>query len=206
MARPRQFEEAAVLDAAVEHFWLFGYQAASVRELAASMGITGASLYNAFGDKRALFRIALTRYVETNIEGRMRRFEQRSSSRKAIEAFFKDIVRYSLRDSDRKGCLLVNSALGLDPDDAELKEVVRDVFVEMEAFFERAILAGQQTGEIPRTLSAPDVARLLLSAVLGIRVLARIHPDRPLLHGIVTTALSLLEHEGGRWDPSVRAL
>src|ERR1700744_6599671 len=111
MARPRQFKEAAVLDAAVEHFWLFGYQAASIRELAASMGINSASLYNAFGDKRTLFRIALARYVEVNIESPIRLVEEEFSSRKAIEGFFKDIVGYSLREMEQKWWRVVNSAL-----------------------------------------------------------------------------------------------
>ena len=54
MARPREFDEATVLEAAMHCFWAQGYEATSVRDLAAQMGITGASLYNAFGDKRSL--------------------------------------------------------------------------------------------------------------------------------------------------------
>ena len=54
MARPREFDEAAVLDAAIDKFWLRGYEATSVRELADEMKIAGASLYNAFGDKRVV--------------------------------------------------------------------------------------------------------------------------------------------------------
>ena len=55
MARPREFDEGEALDAAMDCFWRDGYEATSVRDLAARMGITGASLYNAFGDKRSLF-------------------------------------------------------------------------------------------------------------------------------------------------------
>ena len=62
MARPREFDEAAALDAAMNCFWRDGYEATSIRDLAAQMGITGASLYNAFGDKRTLFRAVLRRY------------------------------------------------------------------------------------------------------------------------------------------------
>ena len=59
MARPREFDEDAVLDAAAHQFWIYGYKATSVRDLARGMGITGASLFNAFGDKRSLFERAL---------------------------------------------------------------------------------------------------------------------------------------------------
>jgi TetR/AcrR family transcriptional repressor of nem operon len=64
MARPREFDEQAVLEAAVQCFWMHGYEATSVRDLAERMEITGASLYNAFGDKRSLFRRALDHYLE----------------------------------------------------------------------------------------------------------------------------------------------
>ncbi len=54
MARPREFDEQAVLDAAIAQFWSHGYASNSVRDLATTMGMTGASVYNAFGDKRAV--------------------------------------------------------------------------------------------------------------------------------------------------------
>jgi TetR/AcrR family transcriptional repressor of nem operon len=58
MARPREFDEATVLEAAMNCFWAQGFEQTSVRDLAERMGITGASLYNAFGDKRSLYRRA----------------------------------------------------------------------------------------------------------------------------------------------------
>jgi TetR/AcrR family transcriptional regulator, transcriptional repressor for nem operon len=64
MARPREFDEGTVLDAAVLCFWKQGYEATSVRDLVAQTGITAASLYNAFGDKRALYQKALDHYVD----------------------------------------------------------------------------------------------------------------------------------------------
>ena len=76
MARPREFDEAAALDAAIQRFWSRGYEGTSVRDLAKSMRITGASLYNAFGDKRSLYRRALDCYVEQSFVAFARRFEE----------------------------------------------------------------------------------------------------------------------------------
>ena len=39
MARPREFEETVVLDAAMNRFWAQGYELTSVRDLAASMAL-----------------------------------------------------------------------------------------------------------------------------------------------------------------------
>ena len=110
MARSREFDEDVVLDAAMEYFWNWGYEATSVRDLIETTGLTGASLYNAFGDKRALFRAALDRYVESSIGERIRRCEA-LPPREAVARFFEDILQRSLTDRQRKGCMLVNSAL-----------------------------------------------------------------------------------------------
>lgn len=197
MARPREFDEAAVLDAAVYRFWLRGYEATSVRELADGMGITGASLYNAFGDKRSLFRRALAHYTERSFGDRVARFEGKLSPREAIGAFFREIIQRSLDDDERKGCLLVNSALEVAPHDLEFQQMIADVLVRVEAFFLRCVIAGQKAGEVSTAQPADDLARLLLGVFLGLRVLARARPERALLEGLVRPALALLDaHDG----------
>ena len=129
MARPREFDEDAVLDAAVQCFWKQGYEATSVRDLVAHTGITAASLYNAFGDKRSLYGRALDHYVEASIADRIRRCEALPPGR-AIEVFFEEIVKRSLSDRDRKGCLLVNAALDVAPHDSGFRRVVAAVLVQ----------------------------------------------------------------------------
>lgn len=193
MARPREFDETAALDAAVHCFWLRGYEATSVRDLADGMGITGASLYNAFGDKRSLFRRALAHYVENSFGAREARFEGTLSPREAIGAFFREIIERSVADDERKGCLLVNSALELAPHDPEFQQAIAAVLVRVEAFFKRCVTAGQQSGEISRAQPAVDLARTLLGALLGMRVLARSRPERALLEGMIRPTLALLD-------------
>jgi TetR/AcrR family transcriptional repressor of nem operon len=193
MARPREFDEIAVLDAAAQRFWMYGYEATSVRDLAQDMGMAGASLYNSFGDKRSLFERALAHYVENSFGERMSRFERLPSALEAIRAFFREIVERSVRDRDRKGCLLVNSALEVAPHDAEFQVMIAEVLIKVEAFFRRCVQAGQRSGEITTAQSADDLAKLLLGVHLGIRVLARARPERALLEGLVRPALALLE-------------
>ncbi|CAE6841051.1 TetR/AcrR family transcriptional regulator [Paraburkholderia domus] len=193
MARPREFDENAVLDAAAHQFWIYGYKATSVRDLAQGMGITGASLFNAFGDKRSLFERALAHYIEKSFGDRVSRFERSLPPLDAIKAFFREIVERSVCDTDRKGCLLVNSALEVAPHDADFQATIANVLMEVEAFFLRCVRAGQQAGEISTAQPADDLARLLLGAHLGIRVLARVRPERALLEGVVRPVLALLE-------------
>ena len=53
MPRPREFDEPTVLEAAMRWFWNRGFKQTSMRDLAGEIGITSASLYNAFGDNAA---------------------------------------------------------------------------------------------------------------------------------------------------------
>ena len=158
------------------------------------MRITGASLYNAFGDKRSLYRRALDCYVEQSFVACASRFEEHLPPRDAVCAFFGEVIKQSLSDTHRKGCMVVNSALEVAPHDREFRRLVADVFVQVEAFFRRCVAAGQRSGAITRSQSADDLARLLLGVLLAIRVLARTRPERELLEGLVRPAFALLDN------------
>lgn len=192
MARPREFDEATVLEAAMNCFWAQGYELTSVRELAKQMGITGASLYNAFGDKRSLYRQVLGHYLEQTVRDRVARLEQLPPF-PAIRTFFDEIVERSVTDKQRRGCMLVNSALELAPYDPEFQKLVAQEMIFIEAFFRRCIEAGQKDGTISAIRPGAELATLLLSVLLGIRVLARTRPERAVLEDAANGALELLK-------------
>jgi len=193
MGRLKEFDEDKAIDSAVDCFWARGYEATSVRDLAEHMGIGGASLYNAYGGKRALFVAALERYANRSSRARITRLEATGRPPQAIEAFLAEIIDRSLKDRARKGCLLVNSALDVAPHDAEIGNVVAGYLEEIRAFFRRNIEAGHRIGEMPRNIDAVGVSAHLLGVLLGIRVLARTRPDRALLESVVRPALRLLD-------------
>jgi TetR/AcrR family transcriptional repressor of nem operon len=192
MPRPREFEELAVLDAAMLCFWEQGFEGTTVKDLVDKTGLTAASLYNAFGDKRALYQRTLDHYVESSVADRLRRCEA-MAPRAAIAAFFEEIIARSLSDADRKGCMLVNAALEIAPHDPAFRKVVADVLIHIEAFFLACVETGQAEGTISRVIPARQLAQHLLAVLLGIRVLARVRPEPCLLEGLVAPALALLD-------------
>lgn len=192
MARPKSFDEDKVLDAATECFRRQGLNAASVRDLAEEMGIAGPSLYNTFGCKRALFIQALERYVDCGMRSRFTELEQRGP-RAAIHAFVVDFVERARGAADRGRCLLVNSAMEVDPLDIELAARVADYLGEIEAFLRRNLANARTAGEIPPDLDPEATAAMLLGLLLGMSVLARLRPDATELDGMASAALTLLE-------------
>jgi TetR/AcrR family transcriptional repressor of nem operon len=192
MARPREFDEEVVLDAAMQCFWARGYEATSVRDLIEMTGLTAASLYNAYGDKRAMFRTALDHYIEKSVGARLRRSEA-LPPREAIRSFFGEILRRSLGDRERKGCMIVNSALEIAPHDREFRETIVATLKRLELFFLDCVERGQADGTITSSRPAVGLAQHLLGVLMGARVLARVRPERPLLEGMINTALTSLD-------------
>jgi TetR/AcrR family transcriptional repressor of nem operon len=193
MARLKEFDEDRAIDAAVDCFWSHGYEATSVRDLAEHMGIGGASLYNAFGDKRALFVRALERYANRSTRERIARLEASHKPKEAIRAFLVEVVERSLKDTERKGCLLVNSALDVAPHDADLGRVVTGYLDEIRAFFRRNVEAARKAGQTPQGVDAEAASVHLLGVLMGMRVLARTGARRRTLEAVVRPALDLLE-------------
>jgi TetR/AcrR family transcriptional repressor of nem operon len=190
LPRPREFSEQTAIEAAMRCFWATGYAATSVRDLGDAMGLGAASVYNAFGDKRTLFTQCLDYYLDGNMRDRIARMEKTLPPRQAIEAFLNEIVERSLES--RLGCMLVNSALEMAPKDPEIAVIVAERLDELEAFFHRCVRAGQRNGSISVEQNAADLARLLLTTVIGLRVLARGRPNKALLEGAVRQAVTLL--------------
>ena len=193
MARPRTFDEAEALDAAIGCFWRRGYSATSMRDLEEEMGIGSASLYNVFCDKRTLFLRALDRYLDGTMRERIARLERTLPPKEAVNVFIGEIVERSLNDPERRGCMLVNAAAEIAPHDAEFGREISARLEELQGFFRRMIAKARADGSVPAERDPSEIARLMLGIVLGIRVLARAKPDRALLKGIARSALALLD-------------
>lgn len=103
MGRLKEFDEDKAIDGAVDCFWVRGYEATSVRDLTRHMGICGASLYNAYGGKHALFVTALERYANRSSRERIARLEADGRPKQAIEAFLAEII-----DRERKAMIALD--------------------------------------------------------------------------------------------------
>lgn len=198
MTRPRTFEEGTVLDAAITCFWRDGYEATSVRALAGEMGLAGPSIYNAFGDKRALFCRALERYADRSTRARIARLDAHPDPSTAIRLFFTDLIDRSLDDTERRGCFIVNTAIDVAPHDRLIGRAVAGYLGEIRDFFRRCLDRAAASGTLPTTQDRGELAQMFLALVLGLRVAARSMPSRDALEGMVAPALRLVSARQGR--------
>jgi TetR/AcrR family transcriptional repressor of nem operon len=190
VGRPRAFNDETALDRAIDCFWSQGFGGTTVRELARDMGINGPSLYNAFGDKRELFALALERYAERTTRDRIARLAALPDPRAALCQFFEEVLGRSLVDADCKGCLLVNAALEVAAQEPELRDRIAGYFREIEDFFRDRIMRARNGGLIAADVDPNEAATLLLSTLLGLRVMARLNVGPEALRAVSRAALA----------------
>src|SRR4051812_38248932 len=169
--RPRDFDVDEALDRALEVFWRRGYEGASLPELTGAMGINRPSLYAAFGNKEALFRKAIDRYVDRTA-AHVHEALREPSARGVVERLFCGSVALITDPGNPRGCFLVQSALACgDSADGLRQEMARrraDLETALRARFERAVAEG----DLPSRADPADLARYVATVAHGMAVQA----------------------------------
>ena len=188
----KQYDEREVLDRAMDAFWIKGYEATSISDLVAATGIHRGSLYTAYNDKRTLFIHALKHYDDEYRREFLAKISRENAPRDAIVEVFHQVVIAARDGKNRRGCLLVNTALELAPHDREVERTVKRSLAAVEAFFRLQIEAAQRVGTIASDVSPVGTAASLLGLFLGLRVLSRSCPDQALMNSIVDQVQKLV--------------
>ena len=189
----KRYDEAEVLNRAMEAFWARGYEATSMSDLVAATGINRGSMYAAFTDKHTLFVRALRHYDQHHRSDFLAKCGQANHPRGAVLAVFEAAIKSTVDGKNRSGCMLVNTALELSAHDPEIEEIVRESLIEVERFFRLMIEEGHADGSIRVTIDPVETAQALLGLFLGLRVLSRSRPEKALLTAISKQAAVLLE-------------
>src|SRR5271163_2757517 len=110
VGRPRSFDAGKALEAAMKVFWRKGYEGASLSDLTKAMGVNRPSLYAAFGDKKALFRKALDRYM-TGPAAYTQEALKEPTARAVVERLLQGAADLNAAPRNPGGCLMVQGAL-----------------------------------------------------------------------------------------------
>ncbi|MFH8239942.1 TetR/AcrR family transcriptional regulator [Streptomyces sp. NPDC018321] len=200
MARPRTFDETAVLDAAAREFRVHGFAETSTEQLCEAAGVRRSSLYNAFVSKDELFVRALQHYVATTGARQSTILaDDELTGAERLRTLVDVIVDEELQAANRghaAGCMVVQSLM--DPDLRERDERVarildRDLRARL-SLLSGAIRAGQIDGSISGSVDPDDGAVLASTVISGLRVTAQTGVDVETLRRIALAGLSSLLH------------
>ncbi|MCT2345417.1 TetR/AcrR family transcriptional regulator [Niallia taxi] len=182
--RPREFNKPEVLDAAMNVFWLKGYEACSTEDLCSSTGLGRGSLYNTFGSKHELYEQTLQRYHEHWIEVQTSILERPVPVKERLRSLLEWAVEKDFEDSS-KGCFLINATMERGRSDS-IVEIWSNRHVErLESVLLCVIENGKQAGEITCNRPALELARTFICSYYGLRTLNVTTRNRDMAEQIV---------------------
>jgi AcrR family transcriptional regulator len=168
--RPRQFDRAAALEAALGLFRRHGYDATSLSQLTRAMGISPPSLYAAFGNKKRLFFEAVERYVDGGATAARAAADEPS----ARESIRRRLLAAAGDPSARGvGCLVVVGALSCSPGARDVEASLRRRRRSTEKAMRDRIQRGIHEGELDAGTDTAALAKFYAAVVQGIAVQAR---------------------------------
>jgi AcrR family transcriptional regulator len=186
--RPRSFDREEALERAMEVFWRQGYEATSIGDLTAAMGINPPSLYAAFGDKERLFLEAVERYECRPGFGASVLCEE-PTARGAIERLLEESARELTRRGHPRGCMVVTAATNCSIGSAHLQAALAKRRAASEAYVKARIERGIRDGEVPPTTDAGALAKFYTTVIQGMTIQARDGATRKRLLAVGEAAM-----------------
>lgn len=190
MSRVKEFEPDVVLGRALELFWERGYEATSMADLVAHLGVNRASLYATFGNKHSLYLKALDRYGK--MQNPVELLSQPGPVLPAVRAIVERYVEQAVNDQRRRGCMVVNAAVEVAAGDPEVARLVSRNWQSLEVALVSALTRARAQGELVAETDPQQLGQFLLVLLQGLKVVGKGDPDRGRLRAAADQALALL--------------
>lgn len=188
--RPRSFDRAAALRAAMQVFWQRGYEATSLSDLTQAMGINAPSLYAAFDCKEALFEEALQLYQDTEGAEPQRLLQEGRTAKQG----FADMLRFHAADyvdpQHPPGCMAVLAAIVGAPENKTVRELMSKTRRKAIDGLAARIRRGMAEGDVPKGVDATAMAGFYATLMQGMSIQARDGATKKQLLATVEAAMA----------------
>ena len=155
MSGKPQYDEGAVIDAALDAFWRHGYAATSISVLTEATGLSRSSLYQRFQDKDGLFQEVLSNYAQRVLK-RMNAVHA-STKRQQLEALFHEFLPREGKTARPPGCMLARSCTEMADLPPASQAVAREGVMSQRAILDGILREAVAMGELA---PASDIAGL----------------------------------------------
>jgi TetR/AcrR family transcriptional regulator, transcriptional repressor for nem operon len=188
MVGVRQFDEREVIALALDVFWQKGLHEATMQDLSVATGVQRGSLYNAYGDKEAIFLRAFDRYAADFLHS-VETLLAEGDVASRLKKFFDSAIVNMTSGSPPRGCLTTRTALNAGISSEAVRERVQNLLGRLEHAVSRAISSapdGRPAAEANR------LARVIVTFTRGLAVMERAGHSRKQLRESAATFVDAL--------------
>jgi AcrR family transcriptional regulator len=186
--RPISFDKDAALEAAMLLFWERGYEGTSMADLTQAMGLSPSSIYAAFGDKHALFRLAVKRYMEMRAQYAGKALEE-PTLEGVVRALFESTIAFLTAPGHPPTCMTLAGAAGCSVDAAPARDLMTEIRRQNQYAIKRRLGKARKSGELAKSIRVDDYARYLCTIIAGLSIQAANGSTKAELKGIAKLAL-----------------
>ena len=171
--RPIEFDPDAALAAATRLFWAQGYEATSLQELLARMGIARSSFYQTFHGKHDVFLRALEHYRNGLVAELRAQLAAADSALEFLRATLASVADETRARGGRRGCLVFNSAAEFGQSDPEVAAQVSAAIAAFTTVFADAVRQAQREGDIDPGRDPVLLGKHMVCSMSGLQTLAK---------------------------------
>ena len=188
--RPLGFDRGSALREAMLLFWRHGYEATSVTDLTAAMGITPPSLYTAFGDKKQLFLEAVQLYTSGAVTSESI-IDEAPTARDAAFGLLQASAIGFTGESTPTGCLLASSAISCSSAAEDVRRALAEIRIKIEKRLRNKIVHDRSLAKGKGTINAEALAGHIMAVIQGMSTLARDGATRQKLLSVASVAMEV---------------
>ena len=188
MGRPPSYNHTALLREIIDCLWERGYAATPISAIVQETGVNAASLYARFGSKKGIMLAALDLYAKETIDALETLLASTPPGAGQVRAILQHAM-LSFEDSRARGCFLVNSVTNVSTDTPDFAIAVEGYMEQIRGRIRDALR--NAPGLRPEV--TPEEAALYVQVqVWGLKVMARMRPDKTLAEAAVRQTLTAL--------------
>lgn len=189
--RPRSFDRDVALRRVMEMFWERGYEAVSLADVAAELGLTKPSIYAAFESKEALFREAIELYTRSEGSATLQALAKEPTARAAIEAVLRNNARTYTAPGKPRGCMVVLAASVGSSENAEVRSFLAAIRKQSREQLAKRVQRGIRDGDVAKGTDAQRVALFYGTLLTGLSVQARDGVSAQAMNAAIDDAMAM---------------
>ena len=189
VGRPREFDEANVLDRVMNLFWAQGYEATGLSQILTATGLAKGSLYKAFENKHKLYLKSLERYEKVHVDSAVTALTSSKDPMKRLDDFLSAPLKNSPSRQGNNGCFLCNASSDRADSDKETRALVQRGFKKLGQAL-ASVISELHTDWTDEQIE--QSAQMALSLYSGFRIMSRSGHDVKALTRAKDEALALI--------------